>query len=204
MGTLAEAAASLKHAAESAVAGAHADDRRSAPRRSAAGRPRAAGGKRHHSPPLRPAGACGARTSTGRLRAPARARSAGGGGPRARAACRRGRGSSCQSAPFAARVRCAGSGTGWSPPPSIPLRRWPRPRLAAWTPFCCRRSSPRQATRTSVPSASIASRLWRRRARFPVYALGGIDGSHADLLRGSGAVGIAGIGGLIPGAPRGG
>ena len=36
----------------------------------------------------------------------------------------------------------------------------------------------------------------------PVYALGGIDGARARLLRGSGAVGIAGIGGLIPGAPR--
>ncbi len=32
----------------------------------------------------------------------------------------------------------------------------------------------------------------------PVYALGGIDRAHGDLLRGSGAVGIAGIGGLIP------
>ncbi|MCY4405882.1 MAG: thiamine phosphate synthase [Rhodospirillaceae bacterium] len=32
----------------------------------------------------------------------------------------------------------------------------------------------------------------------PVYALGGIDRAHANLLRGSGAVGIAGIGGLIP------
>ena len=36
----------------------------------------------------------------------------------------------------------------------------------------------------------------------PVYALGGIDGARASLLRGSGAVGIAGIGGLIPGAPN--
>ena len=32
----------------------------------------------------------------------------------------------------------------------------------------------------------------------PVYGLGGIDSAHANLLRGSGAVGIAGIGGLIP------
>ena len=32
----------------------------------------------------------------------------------------------------------------------------------------------------------------------PVYALGGIDRAHANLLRGSGAVGIAGIGGLNP------
>ena len=32
----------------------------------------------------------------------------------------------------------------------------------------------------------------------PVYALGGIDRARADLLRGSGAVGIAGIGGLAP------
>ena len=32
----------------------------------------------------------------------------------------------------------------------------------------------------------------------PVYALGGIDRAHANLLCGSGAVGIAGIGGLIP------
>ncbi|MDD9992455.1 MAG: thiamine phosphate synthase [Rhodospirillales bacterium] len=36
----------------------------------------------------------------------------------------------------------------------------------------------------------------------PVYALGGIDGGRARLLRGSGAVGIAGIGGLVPGAPN--
>ena len=36
----------------------------------------------------------------------------------------------------------------------------------------------------------------------PVYALGGIDGDNACFLRGSGAVGIAGIGGLIPRAPR--
>ncbi len=35
----------------------------------------------------------------------------------------------------------------------------------------------------------------------PVYALGGIDRAHADLLCGSGAVGIAGIGGLIPQSP---
>jgi len=35
----------------------------------------------------------------------------------------------------------------------------------------------------------------------PVYALGGIDGARARLLRGSGAVGIAGIGGLIPQTP---
>ena len=32
----------------------------------------------------------------------------------------------------------------------------------------------------------------------PVYALGGIDAARARTLRGSGAVGIAGIGGLIP------
>ena len=38
----------------------------------------------------------------------------------------------------------------------------------------------------------------------PVYALGGIDSARASLLRGSGAVGIAGIGGLIPRAPLGG
>ena len=36
----------------------------------------------------------------------------------------------------------------------------------------------------------------------PVYALGGIDSTRARLLQGSGAVGIAGIGGLIPQAPR--
>ena len=36
----------------------------------------------------------------------------------------------------------------------------------------------------------------------PVYALGGIDGARARRLRGSGAVGIAGIGGLIPPAAR--
>ena len=37
----------------------------------------------------------------------------------------------------------------------------------------------------------------------PVYALGGIDRAQAHRLRGSGAIGIAGIGGLIPpAAPR--
>ena len=37
----------------------------------------------------------------------------------------------------------------------------------------------------------------------PVYALGGIDRARAQLLHGTGAVGIAGIGGLIPQeAPR--
>ena len=36
----------------------------------------------------------------------------------------------------------------------------------------------------------------------PVYALGGIGRAHASLLRGCGAVGIAGIGGLIPGSPN--
>ena len=35
----------------------------------------------------------------------------------------------------------------------------------------------------------------------PVYALGGIDDARARLLQGSGAIGIAGIGGLIPQAP---
>ena len=35
----------------------------------------------------------------------------------------------------------------------------------------------------------------------PVYALGGIDSARARLLQGSGAVGIAGIGGLIPRTP---
>ena len=35
----------------------------------------------------------------------------------------------------------------------------------------------------------------------PVYALGGIDSTRARLLQGSGAVGIAGIGGLIPRTP---
>ena len=37
----------------------------------------------------------------------------------------------------------------------------------------------------------------------PVYALGGIDEARASLLRSSGAIGIAGIGGLIPQAPGG-
>ena len=42
-----------------------------------------------------------------------------------------------------------------------------------------------------------------RHAPIPVYALGGIDRARALLLQGSGAVGIAGIGGLIPeGPPR--
>ena len=42
-----------------------------------------------------------------------------------------------------------------------------------------------------------------RHAPIPVYALGGIDRARARLLQGSGAVGIAGIGGLIPeGPPR--
>ena len=36
----------------------------------------------------------------------------------------------------------------------------------------------------------------------PVYALGGIDGARADLLHVSGAVGVAGIGGLVPQAPH--
>ena len=35
----------------------------------------------------------------------------------------------------------------------------------------------------------------------PVYALGGIDDARAGLLQGSGAIGIAGIAGLIPPAP---
>ena len=37
-----------------------------------------------------------------------------------------------------------------------------------------------------------------RQSRLPVYALGGIGRAHTQLLQGSGAVGIAGIGGLIP------
>ena len=41
-----------------------------------------------------------------------------------------------------------------------------------------------------------------RACPLPVYALGGIDGAHARFLRGSGAVGIAGIDGLIPPALR--
>ena len=42
-----------------------------------------------------------------------------------------------------------------------------------------------------------------RQSRLPVYALGGIDRDRAQLLQGTGAVGIAGIGGLIPQAvPR--
>ena len=40
-----------------------------------------------------------------------------------------------------------------------------------------------------------------RASPIPVYALGGIDSARARLLRGSGAVGIAGIGGLIPRTP---
>lgn len=41
-----------------------------------------------------------------------------------------------------------------------------------------------------------------RTSPVPVYALSGIDAARARLLQGSGAVGIAGIGGLIPEAPR--
>ena len=37
-----------------------------------------------------------------------------------------------------------------------------------------------------------------RASPLPVYALGGVDGTCARLLQGSGAIGIAGIGGLIP------
>ena len=37
-----------------------------------------------------------------------------------------------------------------------------------------------------------------RHSPIPIYALGGIDRDRAQLLLGSGAVGIAGIGGLIP------
>ena len=40
-----------------------------------------------------------------------------------------------------------------------------------------------------------------RHASIPVYALGGINADRAPLLQGSGAVGIAGIGGLIPADP---
>ena len=40
-----------------------------------------------------------------------------------------------------------------------------------------------------------------RASPLPVYALGGIDSARARLLQGSGAVGIAGIGGLIPRTP---
>ena len=36
----------------------------------------------------------------------------------------------------------------------------------------------------------------------PVYALGGIDDARVGSLQGSGAIGIAGIGGLIPPAPQ--
>ena len=165
MGTLAEAAAGLKQAAGSTVAGAHPDDRRGAARRSAPGRPRAAGGERNHPAPLRRAGARGARPPIGRHRAPARAGPAGGGGPRARAARSARPASICRSAPFAARARCAGSGSGWSQPPSILPRRYARLRLAARTRCCSPRSSPPRATRMHASSASTASRRWRRRAR---------------------------------------
>jgi thiamine-phosphate pyrophosphorylase len=37
---------------------------------------------------------------------------------------------------------------------------------------------------------------WARESPVPVYALGGIDAARARRLRGSGAVGFAGIGGL--------
>ena len=40
-----------------------------------------------------------------------------------------------------------------------------------------------------------------RHSPIPVYALGGIDRTRAQLLQGTGAVGIAGIGGLIPQGP---
>ena len=39
---------------------------------------------------------------------------------------------------------------------------------------------------------------WARESPLPVYALGGIDAIHARRLRGSGAAGFAGIGGLTP------
>jgi thiamine-phosphate pyrophosphorylase len=38
---------------------------------------------------------------------------------------------------------------------------------------------------------------WVRESPLPVYALGGIDAGHARRLRGSGAAGFAGIGGLM-------
>ena len=41
-----------------------------------------------------------------------------------------------------------------------------------------------------------------RASQVPVYALGGIDPANVRHLGGSGAIGIAGIGGLIPGGPR--
>ena len=41
-----------------------------------------------------------------------------------------------------------------------------------------------------------------RTSPIPVYALGGIGPANVRLLGSSGAVGIAGIGGLIPAAPR--
>jgi thiamine-phosphate pyrophosphorylase len=54
----------------------------------------------------------------------------------------------------------------------------------------------------SHPDASPLGPLrfarWARVSPLPVYALGGIDASRARRLRASGAVGFAGIGGLIP------
>ena len=41
-----------------------------------------------------------------------------------------------------------------------------------------------------------------RASQVPVYALGGIGPANVRHLGGSGAIGIAGIGGLIPGVPR--
>ena len=64
--------------------------------------------------------------------------------------------------------------------------------------------SPVLATASHPDSRPLGPRRFAALARtspVPVYALGGIDGTHARILRGSGAVGIAGIGGLIPERP---
>ena len=53
----------------------------------------------------------------------------------------------------------------------------------------------------SAPSAPDRFAALAHASPLPVYALGGIDSARARLLQGSGAVGIAGIGGLIPQTP---
>ena len=101
----------------------------------------------------------------------------------------------------ASRRRALAAGLADHRPPPIPQRRCGPPPPPAWTPLCSRRSSPRRAIRTSVPSVRSRFAALVRHAPIPVYALGGIDRGRAQLLQGSGAVGIAGIGGLIPEGP---
>ena len=98
------------------------------------------------------------------------------------------------------------------------LNRWRRVRRRDWmvtaaahSPLAIRLAarrgvdavllSPVFAT-ASHPDASPLGPLrftrWARESPLPVYALGGIDAGHARRLRGSGAAGFAGIGGLTP------